>query len=474
MEIFRAYDIRGVYPRDINDEIVYKIGQCLVKLFKAKNCVIGRDVDLNSPNIHKFLVKGIIDAGADVVDIGLASTDMLYFATGFHKFDFGVEITASHSAAYLDGIKIIGPTAKPFGGGMGMEDLKNLYEKYQEKSGKQKGKIKQADFWQDYIQAGLKFVDIKKIKPLKIVVDASNSVGGLIIDHIEKLLPVEFIKINWELDGNYPGHEPNPFLEENRKQLAEKVKQTRADMGIIFDCDGDRIYFIDENSDYIYGVYINGLIVKKMLKKNPGRVVLYDIRATKYIKTMIEQAGGIPKIELIGHPYFKQAMKKEQAIFGAESSGHIYYNFNEFMIEHSLIALLQIMQIVSETGKSLGELTKKPRKQYPVSGEYNFSLPGFEITDGLAPESLKAMNKILEKIKQKYHDADISDFDTLTMRFSDWNFNLRPSANDAVIRLNLEAKTPEIVEQKIKEIINLLDSLGSKLINHSGVTQVQD
>lgn len=472
MEIFRAYDIRGVYPKDINDEIVYKIGQCLVQLFKAKNCVVGKDVDLNSPNIYKALIKGIIDAGADVTDIGLASTDMLYFATGFHKFDFGIEITASHSAAYLDGLKIIGPAAKPFGKGMGMEDLKNLYEKYQAKPGKQRGKIKQANFWQDYIQAGFKFVALNKIKPLKIVVDASNSVGGLIIDNVEKLLPVEFIKINWELDGNYPGHQPNPFLQENRKQLAVKVKQTGADMGIIFDCDGDRIYFIDENSNYIYGVYINGLIAQKMLKNNPGKKVLYDIRATKYIKTIIEQTGGIPKIELIGHPYFKQAMKNQNAIFGAESSGHVYYNFNDFMIEHSLIALLQIMQIVSETGKSLRQLTIGPRKQYPVSGEYNFSLPGFEITNELTPKALKVMNQIIAKIKQKYDSADISDFDTLTIVFPDWSFNLRPSANDALIRLNLEAKTGQMVEQKIKELTKLLSSFGSKLINHSGVVQV--
>lgn len=474
MEIFRAYDIRGVYPKDINDEVVYKIGSCLVQFFNAKNCVVAMDVDLNSPNIHKALIRGIIDAGADIADIGLASTDMLYFATGLHKFDFGVEITASHSAAYLDGMKIIGPIAKPFGRGMGMENLKKLYEKYKEKSVEYQGKIEQADFWQDYIQAGLKFVDMNKIKPLKIVVDASNSVGGLIIDHIEEFLPVEFIKINWELDGNYPGHEPNPFLEENRKQLVAKVKQTSADMGIIFDGDGDRIYFIDENGDYIYGVYINGLIAQKMLKKNPGRVVLYDVRATRYIKTMIEQAEGIPKIELIGHPFFKQRMRKENAVFGAESSGHVYYNFNKFMIEHSLIALLQITQIVSETGKSLGELTIGPRKQYPVSGEYNFSLPGFEITDELTPEAIKVMNEILEKIKQKYHDADISDFDTLTAFFPDWSFNLRPSVNDAVMRFNMEAKTPALVEEKTKEIIDFLVSLGSEMINHSGVVQVKD
>ena len=473
MEIFRAYDIRGVYPKDLNNKIVYKIGKCLVRLFDAKNCVIGMDVDLNSPNIYKALVKGIIDAGANITDIGLASTDMLYLAAGLYKFDFGVEITASHSAAYLDGMKIIGPMAQSFGKGMGMERLKKLYNEYQEKPIKSKGKIKQANFYQDYIQQALKFIDISKIKSLKIVVDASNSVGGIGIDKVQELLPVKFIKINWELDGNYPGHQPNPFLEENRKQLVAQVLKSKADMGIVFDGDGDRVYFIDENGDYIYGVYINGLIAQKMLKQNHNRVVLYDIRATQYIKYIVAKTGGIPKIELIGHPYFKQRMKKENAIFGAESSGHVYYNFNKFMIEHSLIAILQIMQIVSETGKSLGELTKALRKQYPVSGEYNLALPGFEITDELTPEAIKVMNKILGKIKQKYHDADISDFDTLTICFPDWSFNLRPSANDAVIRLNLEAKTPEIVEQKTKEIIDFLSDCGSQMINHSGVTQVK-
>jgi len=475
MEIFRAYDIRGEYPKDINDEIVYKIGLCVVKLFNAKNLVVGRDISLNSPKIHKALIKGVADGGADIFDIGLAGTDVVYFAGGFYKFDSGVEITASHSAGYLSGMKIIGPAAKPFGKGFGMEDLKELYENYKaEPTAKKKGKIKKIDVWDDFIRESLKFVDVKKIKPLKVVVDASNSVGAIEIDKVEKFLPVEFIKINWELDGNYPGHEPNPFLPENRKQAIDKVKEVGADMGLIFDGDGDRIYFIDENGDYLYGVYIGGLIAKKMLENNPGRIILHDVRAVNYLKKMVEEGKGIPKIELIGHAFFKNRMKRENGLFGVESSGHIYYNFGEFMVENSLIAVLQIMEIVSETGKSLGELTREPRKLYPVSGEYNFSLPGFEATDDLTPEAFKIMNEILKKVEEKYKNGKISHFDTLTINFPDWSFNLRPSANDPLIRFNMEADSSKKIKEKTKEFIDLLISLDCKLINESGVTQIED
>lgn len=471
MEIFRDYDIRGEYPEDINDEIAYKIGRSIVKLFKAKNVVIGRDISLNTPHIYKMLIKAFVDSGLEVSDLGIAGTDVVYFAGGAGKFDIGIEVTASHSAGHLSGLKIVGPTAKPFGKGSGMEELKELYNNYQEEP-KKKGTIKKIDVWDDFIKNSLKFIDIKKIKPLKIVVDASNAVGGVEIDKLEKYLPVEFIKINWELDGNYPGHEPNPFLPENREDVIAKVKEVGADMGLIFDGDGDRIYFVDENGDYIYGVYIGGLIAGKMLKNNPNKIILHDIRAVNYIVDIVKKNKGIPKMELVGHTYFKERMNKENALFGMESSGHIYYNFGNFMVENSVIAILQIIELISESGKTLGELTKGARKEFPVSGEYNFSLPGFGATDDLTEEALEVMEKTLDKVRERYSDGDISDFDTLTIKFSDWRFNLRPSANDPLIRLNLEADASNKVKEKTKEVIDLLISLKCVLVNESGVTQV--
>lgn len=476
MEIFRDYDIRGEYPTDINDEISYKIARCLIKYFNAKNVVIGRDISLKTPKIHKALIKGFTDSGADVSDIGLAGTDVVYFAAGFYKFDIGIEVTASHSAGHLSGIKIVGPVARPFGKGAGMEDLKELYENYEDKPvSKKKGKIEKKDFWKNFISESLKFVNVKKIKPLKVVIDASNAVGGIEIDYVEKYLPkVEFVKINWKLDGNYPGHEPNPSLAENREQAVAKVKEVGADMGLVFDGDGDRVHFIDENGDYIYGVYIAGLIVKKMLENNPGRAILHDIRATKYLIKIAKENKGIPILELVGHSFFKKRMKKENALFGIECSGHVYYNFDTFMVENSLIAILQIMEIISETGKSLGELTREPRKLYPVSGEYNFSLPGFKFGEELTEEALETMNEILEKVRDKYKYGNISDFDTLTVNFPDWSFNIRPSANDPLIRLTIEADNPEKIEKKIKEVSDLLISLDCKIVDDSGVTQIKD
>lgn len=470
MEIFRAYDIRGEYPKDINDEICYKIARLLVRTFNAKNAVIGRDVSLASPKIYKALVRGVLDQGADVIDIGIAGTDVVYFSVGHYKFDFGLEITASHSAGYLSGIKILGPGATPFGKGLGMEKLKEDFLNYQEVKSERKGKLLKKDVWEDFISHVLGFADIKKIKPLKVVADASNAVGSLEIDHLEKYLPqIKFIKLNWELDGHYPGHQPNPFLKENRQQLVEKVREVKADLGVAFDGDADRIYFIDENGDYIFGVYINALIAEKMCRENPGRVVLHDVRATRYIKKKIIEAGGIPKMELVGHVFFKNRMRKENALFGGEASGHIYYNFGDYMVENSLIAFSQILQIISESGKSLRELTREGRINYPVSGEFNFVLPGFASTDDLTPEALNVMNKILDKVREKYSDGKISDFDTLTIYYPDWNFNLRPSANDPLLRFTAEATSNKLLLEKQEEVFELLKKEGCQYLNDSGV-----
>ena len=470
MEIFRAYDIRGEYPKDINDEIAYKIARILVKTFNAKNVVIGRDVSLASPKIKEALIKGVIDQGADVIDIGIAGTDVVYFAAGHYKFDIGLEVTASHSAGHLSGIKILGPKATPFGKGMGMEKLKEDYLNYQEENPIKKGKLTKKDVWADFISQVLEFIDINKIKKLKVVADASNAVGSLEIDHLEKHLPqIEFIKINWELSGHYPGHQPNPFLKENRKQLVAKVKEAKADLGIAFDGDADRIFFIDEKGHYSFGIYVNGLIAEKMCQVNPGRVVLYDVRATRYIKNKIIESGGIPKMELCGHVFFKNRMRKDNAIFGAEASGHIYYNFGDFMVENSLIAFCQILQIISESGKSLEKLTREGRINYPVSGEYNFVLPGLAETDDLTPEAMDVMNRILDKVRKKYSDGKVSDFDTLTIWYSDWNFNLRPSANDPVLRFTGEAISNELLIKKQKELFKLLEDEGCRYLNDSGV-----
>ncbi len=470
MEIFRAYDIRGEYPKDINDETCYKIARILVRTFNAKNVVIGRDISLATPKIYQVLVKGAIDQGADVIDIGIAGTDVVYFSVGHYKFDMGLEVTASHSAGNLSGIKILGPGATAFGKGFGMEKLKEDFLRYQEVNPGKKGKLVQKNVWEDFISQVLKFIDTNKIKPLKVVVDASNAVGTMEIDNLEKHVPqVEFIKLNWELDGHYPGHKPDPFLKENRQQLVAKLKEVKANLGVAFDGDADRIYFVDENGDYLFGVYINALLAEKMCKGNQGRVVLHDVRATRYIKEKTIEAGGIPKIELVGHAFFKKRMKEENAIFGGESSGHIYYNFGDFMIENSLIAFGQILQIISETGKSLSELTREGRKNFPVSGEYNFVLPGFIATDDLTSEVMKVMNKILDKVKQKYSDGEISDFDTLTINYPDWNFNLRPSANDPVLRFTGEAANNELLLEKQKEVFDLLESEGCKYLNDSGV-----
>ncbi|NMB48384.1 phosphomannomutase/phosphoglucomutase [Candidatus Kuenenbacteria bacterium] len=473
MEIFRAYDIRGEYGKDIDDEKAYKIVRILVKTFNVKTMVIGRDVSLASPKIQQALIRGARDSGVNVTDIGHAGTDVVYFCVGHLGYDLGLEVTASHSAGHLSGIKILGPGARPFGAGCGMEELKNDFLNYQDQPvAEQIGTLEQRDIWPDFIETVLKFTELKDIRPMKIVIDASNSVGAIEIDKIAKHLPqVEIIKLNWELDGYFPGHQPNPFLEENRRQLVAKVKETKADLGMAFDGDADRVYFVDGNGDYIFGVYLNALIAERMLKNNPGRVVLYDIRAYRYQEMKVKAAGGVPKLELVGHAFIKKGMRRDNAIFAGESSGHVYYSFGDYYVENSLIAFIQILQIMSETGKTLEELTKEPRKKYPVSGEWNFSLPGFAATDDLTPEAIQAMNEVLDKVREKYADGEVSDFDTLTVKYPDWNFNIRPSANDPVIRFTAEANEVKLLIEKQNELINLLKETGCQYVNDSGVKQ---
>ena len=309
---------------------------------------------------------------------------------------------------------------------------------------------------------------------MKIAVDASNSVGAMEIDRLEKYLPqIKFIKLNWQLDGRFPGHAPNPFVEKNRGRLSAGVRKNKADFGVIFDGDADRVYFLDDKGDYLFGVYINGLIARKMCLEHPGRAVIGDIRARRYLEKKVKDAGGIFLLELVGHAFFKKRMKEENAVFGAESSGHIYYNFGDYMIENSLIAIIQIMQIISESGQKLSELMREPRIKYPVSGEWNFSLPGFANIDDLTSEAFKTMHRVLNQIRRKCADAKISDFDTLTVQYPDWNFNLRPSANDPVLRFTAEANNVKLLLTKQKEVIAFLKTVGCQYINDSGVKQLK-
>ena len=475
MEIFRAYDIRGEYGKDIDDDKAYKIARVLVKTFKAKTMVIGHDVSLNSPKLHTALIQGARDEGVNVTNIGYAGTDVVYFCVGHFGYDFGLEVTASHDAEHLSGIKILGPGASPFGAGFGMEELKRNFLNYKHRPVARKiGGLTQKNIWPDFIENALRFADVKKIKPMKIVVDASNSVGAVEIDRLEKYLPqIKFIKLNWQLDGRFPGHAPNPFVEKNRDHLSAGVRKNKADFGVIFDGDADRVYFLDDKGDYLFGVYINGLIARKMCLEHPARAVIGDIRARRYLKKKVKDAGGIFLLELVGHAFFKKRMKEENAVFGAESSGHIYYNFGDYMIENSLIAIVQIMQIISESGQKLSELMREPRIKYPVSGEWNFSLPGFANTDDLTSEAFKTMHRVLNQIRRKYVDAKISDFDTLTVQYADWNFNLRPSANDPVLRFTAEANNVKLLLAKQKEVIAFLKTVGCQYINDSGVKQLK-
>ncbi len=470
--IFKPYDIRGKYGKDFSKNDCYKIGRILAKMLSVKKAVIGKDVTNESSEIHRELIEGLLDEGVLVYDLGLSSVESVYFTVAELNCDLGLEATASHATDYLSGIKICGQNATPFAQGSGMENLRENFLNYKEMPPKNRGKLEEINILPNFIKKTISFTNPKKIRPFKIIADASNSVGALGVNELEKALPqIRFQKINWEQDGKFPGHPPNPFLEENRIEISKKIKKEKADMGMIFDGDADRIYFLDEKGEYIFGVYINGLLVEKIFRNkfNKNKVALYDIRALRYIKEKIKKMGGVPELCPIGHSFFKDKMRQEKAIFGGESSGHIYYNLGNYYGENSLLAFCQVLEILSEKKTTLRKITLPIKKKYPVSGEWNFTIPGFKKNDEISKESLLFAKKVLKTIRKHNKKGEITNFDTLSVFYENWNFNIRPSANETILRYNGEASDKKTLKKRQKKLFQILKSEGCKYINDSGV-----
>ena len=448
MELFRAYDLRGFYPQDINQEVAYRVGRTFVDFLKCKNVVVGRDCRLSSPEIREGLVKGITEQGANVIDIGLTTTDVLYFAVTHYGYESGIMITASHCPKNMNGLKLVGKNGKPIGKGMGIEELKKIYESGVSEQSKEKGEIISKAVLDDFIENTFSCIESQNIKPLKVVADAGNSTAGLAIEKAFKKLTCELIPLYFDPDGNFPNHDPDPLIAENRKAALEAVKREKADLGVIFDGDGDRILFFDEHGNHVYNDFIVGLIAEKMLKKHSGRIILHDVRATWFINDVVRKNGGIPKKSLSGHHFFKESMLKENAVYGGEFSGHSYYNFGSYSTENSLLTLLHILELLSAKNKKLSELLVNT-EQYQKSGEMNFEVNN--------------QSTVIRDVENKYKNGEISHFDTLTVDFDDWRFNLRPSANDPVIRLNIEARNKNLLHKRVQEMSEFIEQFGKRL-----------
>lgn len=434
LNIFKAYDIRGIYPDELNKEVAYKLGRAIGRFFR-EDIVVAQDVRLSSPILFRALAQGINDEGFNVIDIGICSTPMLYFGVNHLNAKAGVMITASHNPKNYNGFKLTREKAIPISFDTGIKKIREHFLKGF--SGKGNGKIIKKDIFRAYIDHILSFA--KDIKKLKLVVDASNGVAGKEVNEVFKHLDSKLIPLYFEPDGNFPNHEPNPLIKENVKSLQQEVIKNRADLGVVFDGDADRVIFISNKGEIIQPDFITCLIAKHILKQNKAPI-LYDLRSSWIVKETIEANGGKAIMVRVGHAFIKNEMRKYDASFGGELSGHYYFKEN-FYADSGIIALIIMMNLISEENKSISELIE-PLKRYYKSEEINFKVNNKE-----------AKIKELAKI---YANGNISYLDGIRVEFEDWWFNVRPSNTEPLLRLNLEAKTKELLEIKLKELMKII------------------
>ncbi len=447
-DFFRAYDIRGIYPEEINEEVAYKVGRSFATLLHQENpgkklkVVVSRDVRPSSEELQAQVIKGFTDSGVDVVNIGLNSTPTLYFAVGYYGHDGGIQITASHNPSQYNGFKLVRAKARPVGEGAGMEELRELAETGNFFETDERGSVETFEqTLTDQIREALKQADVKKIKPFKIVADAANSVGALDMQAIFDQLPCELVPLYFELDGTFPNHSADPLVPENSLELKKQIKTLKADMGIALDGDADRMFFYDETGHEVSQAIIRGLMAQIALKENPGATVCYDIRPGKITKDMIDEVGGKSVVTRVGHSLIKAKMEEVNAVFGGESSGHYFYKSEYGTFDMPVVLLLKFLQYISEQNKPLSEIVK-PYERYYHSGEINSDV---EDKEG-----------IMKEIAEKYNDAEISFLDGVTVTYDNFWFNVRPSNTEPKLRLNLEAVNPELMAQKRDEVLAVI------------------
>jgi len=446
--IFKAYDIRGIYNTDLSEEVAFRLGQAYVQLRKEdglKNKItvaVGQDMRLSSPALKEKLIAGFLEAGADVVDIGLSSTPSFYFAVANYGYDGGIIVSASHNPGEYNGFKITREKAIPVSGETGMMRLRDLVMENNFTVAEQKGKITEnKNVLTDMIKHDLQYGKLDKIKNLKIVADAANSMGATYLEKIFEHLPCELIKMNWELDGTFPAHEADPLKEENLNDLKNKVLEENAALGIATDGDGDRIFFVDNLGRTVDQSIIRGILSMLFLKEKPGSKICYDIRPGKITEDMIRDNGGIPIVTRVGHSLIKEQTLKENAYFAGESSGHFFLNMPIGCYEVPVIVTLKLLEYFSEEKKPVSEIIR-PYQKYFHSGEINSIVENKE--------------KVFSELEKKYHDAKINKLDGITIEYENFWFNVRGSNTEPKIRLNLEGKTEKIMEEKRDEVLEVL------------------
>ncbi|MDP3981170.1 MAG: phosphomannomutase/phosphoglucomutase [Chlamydiota bacterium] len=440
--IFKAYDIRGIYPTEVNEEIAYKIGFAYAKLIGKGPIAIGRDMRKSSLPLFQELSRGITDAGLDVIDIGLVTTPMTTYCNGKYQYHGSIMVTASHNSKEYNGFKLSRKNAIPLGYDTGLAEIEKfaaneICNPVQEKN---KGEIYTKDITDDYIEHVLSLAE--KIKPLKIVIDAGNGMGGHICPKIFEKLPCKLVPLYFELDGNFPNHDANPLEKENMIDLQKAVIAEKADLGAAFDGDADRIMFVDNHGELVSADITTALIAKNILLTHPNEIILYDLRSSKAVKEIIEKAGGTAHMTRVGHAFIKKQLREENSIFAGEFSGHYYFR-DHYYTDCASMALMHMLSLLSKENTSLSNLIE-PLKKYYGSGEINSRVKDPDI-------SIKA-------IEEKYKDAKINRLDGILIEYPTWWFNVRKSNTEPLLRLIVEADTELLLKEKTKEILDMIRS----------------
>ena len=437
--VFKAYDVRGIHPSELDEEGAQAIGRAFVEVFEPKRVAVGHDMRVASPAMAEAAIRGASEAGAEVLDLGLVGTEMVYFVVGELGLDGGIAVTASHNPKEYTGMKIVREGALPVGGESGLLEVRDR-ALGEPKAAGSPGKVERHDIWDLYVERVLSFVDPGAIAPLTIVIDAANGMAGVMLPPVLEQLPeLEVVRCFFEPDGTFPNHEPNPLLPENREFIVAKTLEEQADFGVAFDGDADRCFFVDDSGEFVPGDFITALLAEAVLEKEPGAKIIYDVRASWAVPEMIERSGGVPLVNRVGHAYIKHRMREVDAAFGGEVSGHYY--FRDFsQADSGVVPFLLMLELVSKRGKKLSEILRPFRERYFITGELNTPVPDVAAK--------------LQGLEQRFGaEGRVSHLDGVSVDAEDWHMNVRPSNTEPLLRLNLEARTRELMESKRDEVL---------------------
>jgi phosphomannomutase len=445
--IFKAYDIRGLYPSEVNEDAARQIGRAFVSYLEARRIAVSRDMRISSPAVAAAFIEGAREQGADVVDYGMLATDMMYFAVARDGHDGGAQITASHNPKQYNGIKLVRREAFPLSGDAGLGEIREMIERGALPApAARRGTLSTMDVMEDYVAHVMSFIDPSIVKPFNVVLDAGSGMAGLVAPKLFERLPCRTTRLCFDVDGTFPNHEANPLIEENRRDIVERVVRDRADIGIAWDGDADRCFFIDGAGEFVAGDFVTALLAEAFLLRHPGAKIVYDVRASYAVKDMVAKYGGTALMNRVGHAFFKQRMREEGAIFGGEVTGHYYFRDN-FYADNGFVPALLMLELMSRKGQTLHELLAPLRAKYFISGEINTKMPDMTV-----------VQEKIDALSARYSDAKTYTMDGVSVEYPDWHFNVRASNTEPLIRLNLEATTEQKMEQKRDEVLSFIRS----------------